>query len=373
MRLDIHFHAAGIGSDLGKAKAHQDIYRSPAAKQKWFVRLVGAVLEDEYRKRGGATDEHGRITTDGTFAVAQHIVSTSDELDGAVLLALDGWYTDGALDPDKTEVLVTNRYLAAKIDKPFFFGASVNPNRRDWEAELDWVIESEAVLMKWIPSVQNIVVDSPDLREFYSRLSRSGIPLLCHSGPEFAFSQGPGRGAFDDYRKLEFALDLGVKVIVAHCAMPMFPSPNHHEARQFLAFMKAVNGDGQARLWADTSAIVTGTHVVSISEIVHEYPPEWLVHGSDFPIPVDGWAYLPWITHDVTPAEYWQIVNTRNPLDRDVRSKRAMGLPDSILENWRGLLRMPESWNRLQARSATKLCPRKFPTSATSCDREHGI
>ncbi len=349
MIIDIHFHAIGTGSDLEKALANQDAYAAPAAKRKWLARLVSAVIEGEYKHMGGATDDQGQVTTDGTFGVAAGLLSTSEELDGAVLLALDGWYTDGSIDSEKTELFVPNRYLAAKVrelnakldGKRFYLGASVNPNRGDWEKELDWVIESDAVLIKWIPSVQNIALDSPSLRGFYGRLARAGIPLLCHTGPEFAFSEGPGRGSFDDYRKLAFPLSEGVKVIAAHCAMPLFPSPDHHEAKEFLAFMKAANGDGETRFWADTSAIATGTHVAAVSEIAESYPPAWLVHGSDFPIPTTDWANLPWITHDVTPEEYLQIVRTKNPLDRDVRSKRAMGLSDSILQNWKSVLRMP--------------------------------
>ncbi len=360
MRIDIHFHAIGTGSDLGKALANKDAYAAPAAKRKWLARLVSAIVEDEYKHMGGATDGQRNVTTDGTFDVAASLLSTSEELDGAVLLALDGWYTGGAIDPEKTELFVPNRYLAGKVrqinanlkGKRFYLGASVNPNRGDWEKELEWAIESDAVLMKWIPSVQNVAVDSPSLREFYARLARSGIPLLCHTGPEFAFSEGPGRGSFDDYRKLEVPLSEGVKVIAAHCAMPIFPSPDHREAKEFLAFMKAANGDGKTRFWADTSAIATGTHVAALSEIAESYPPAWLVYGSDFPIPATDWANLPWIIHDVTPEEYLQIVRTKNPLDRDVRSKRAMGLSDSILQNWKSVLRMPK--NKTVARVPAK-------------------
>jgi hypothetical protein len=47
------------------------------------------------------------------------------------------------------------------------------------------------------------------------------------------------------------------------------------------------------------------------------------------------------VTHGVTIEEYLGIKKTKNPLDRDVRIKRAQGFSDSILENAGKVLRLP--------------------------------
>jgi hypothetical protein len=66
------------------------------------------------------------------------------------------------------------------------------------------------------------------------------------------------------------------------------------------------------------------------------------VHGTDFPIPIDGLPHLPWVTTGITPKEYIEICNTKNPFDRDVVIKRAHGFHDSILENAAKVLRLPQ-------------------------------
>ena len=73
---------------------------------------------------------------------------------------------------------------------------------------------------------------------------------------------------------------------------------------------------------------------------MNRFRPEWLVHGSDFPIPIDGWPHLPWVTAGVTPKEYMEILKTKNPLDRDAKIKRAHGSSGRILTNSKKVLRM---------------------------------
>jgi len=57
---------------------------------------------------------------------------------------------------------------------------------------------------------------------------------------------------------------------------------------------------------------------------------------------ITGWVHLPGFTHDVTWAEYKQIRNTENLLDKDVMIKRAHGFSDTIPENAEKVLRLPQ-------------------------------
>jgi predicted TIM-barrel fold metal-dependent hydrolase len=295
--------------------------------------------------------------------LAYRILTSSEELDGIVLLALDAVYSprSGKLDEKKTDVWISNRFIAKAVQrlngqlanesdprkraKRFFYGASISPNRRDWREELEFVaLDTNAVLIKLIPSVQHIDLKDSKHKEFYKSLTSHGLPLLCHVGPEYSFPEGIREYKRDNFRLLERALDCGVTVIAAHCATPVFPPPiDRNEVREFHRFMKKYNSGSEIRLWGDTSAFCLSTRVSMVHEILETFTPKWLVHGSDFPVPIDGWVHLPFMTPDVTVKEYLQIQRTRNPLDKDVRIKRAHGFSDSILENAEKVLRMPKT------------------------------
>jgi hypothetical protein len=107
--------------------------------------------------------------------------------------------------------------------------------------------------------------------------------------------------------------------------------------------MEEYNTDDNVRLWADTSALSLSTRLPVISEIINTFPAKWLVHGTDFPIPIDSWPHLPLVTRDITPKEYITILKTKNPFDRDVKIKRAHGFSDAILENAKKVLRLPST------------------------------
>jgi predicted TIM-barrel fold metal-dependent hydrolase len=282
-------------------------------------------------------------------------LSTSKEIDRVVLLGLDALYgpRSGKLDRRKTDLWVSNGFLAKKVKelndqlmregfsrKKFYWGASVSPNRKDWEEELEFVIrDPNAVLMKLIPSVQHINLRDPKHKGYFESLARNNMPLLCHVGPEYSFPEGIREKDRDDFRLLDKPLECGVTVIAAHCATPVFPI-DKNETAEFGAFMRAANSGGTIQLWGDTSAFSLMTRIPILEEILETFPPEWLVHGSDFPIPIEGWVHLPGLTHDVSWEEYKKIKKTENLLDKDVMIKRAHGFSDSILENAEKVLRL---------------------------------
>jgi predicted TIM-barrel fold metal-dependent hydrolase len=225
--------------------------------------------------------------------------------------------------------------------KKFYWGASVSPNRKDWEREMEFVLDDpNAVLMKLIPSLQHVNLRDSRHKDYYESLARNNMPLLCHVGPEYSFPEGIREKERDDFRFLDKPLECGVTVIAAHCATPVFPI-DKNETKEFGAFMRSANSGGTIQLWGDTSAFSLLTRIPILEEIIETFPPEWLVHGSDFPIPIEGWVHLPGLTHDVTWEEHEQIKNTENLLDKDVVIKRAHGFSDSILGNAEKVLRQP--------------------------------
>jgi predicted TIM-barrel fold metal-dependent hydrolase len=354
MKIDIHCHAIGKGRDI--TQVDTEVFFKPEDNQHYLTRILYNLIEEDLIRMEGDLNRDGTISTDEYFNLLYKMLSSSEELDGIVLLALDAVYSPktGILDERKTDLWVSNRFLSGKVDelnkrlntenvqgKRFYFGASVSPNRNDWEKELDFVVtRTDAVLVKLIPSTQHIKLMDERHDDFYNALAEKGMPLLCHVGPEYSFPEGIRNKQLDNFKYLEKPLEHGVTVIAAHCASPVFPIIDTNLMKDFYRFMKDVNAGGTIRLWADTSALSLSTRLPFIPEILETFPAKYLVHGSDFPIPIDGWPHLPLITHDVTPEEYIKICKTKNPFDRDVRIKRAHGFADSILKNTEKVLRL---------------------------------
>jgi uncharacterized protein len=360
MRIDMHCHVVGNGRDIHNADA--DVYLYAEDNQHWFTRILYNLLDKDLKEMEADLNRDGIISTDEYFELVYRFLTSSEEIDGIVLLALDALFSPdtGELNEKKTDIWVTNRFLSHKIralnsrlqseanpekrKKKFFLGASVNPNRKDWEAELEYVIyRTEAVLVKLIPSTQHINLNDKRHTAFYQAMSKAKIPLLCHVGPEYSFPEGIRNRHLDNYQRLKRPLECGVTVIAAHCASPVFPVVDRNVIKDFYRFMTDHNTDGEVRLWADTSALSLTTRLPYIREIMETFNPDWLVNGSDFPIPIDGWTHLPLVTHDVTPGEYINICKTKNPFDRDIKIKRAHGFSDSVLENGEKVLRLPKA------------------------------
>lgn len=353
MKIDIHCHVIGNGTDINNVD--NDVFLYAEDNQHWFTRILYNMLEDDLVRMEADLNRDGIISTDEYFELLYRLFSSSKEIDGMVLLALDAVYfpKTGKLDEQKTDLWVSNKFLSRKVrelnkrlqdegsNKRFFFGASISPNRKDWEKELEYVInQTEAVLVKLIPSTQHIHLMNEKHRKFYNALRSTNLPLLCHVGPEYSFPEGIREKELDNFRYLEKPIECGVTVIAAHCATPVFPIVDKKMIKEFYSFMKNANSGGKVRLWADTSALSVSTRLPFIPEIIDTFPSEWLVHGSDFPIPIDGWTHLPLVTHDITPEEYIGICKTKNPFDRDVRIKQAHGFSNAIIENAEKVLRI---------------------------------
>ncbi len=352
MKIDVHCHVIGNGKDINNVD--RDVYLYAEDNQHWFTRILANLVDDELVRLEADLNRDGIIATGEYFELLYKMLANSEETDGVVLLALDALFAPktGVLDVERTDLWVSNRFLAGKVGelndrlissghgtKRFYFGASVSPNRKDWKDELDFADSAGAVLVKLIPSTQHINLADRRHREFYKSLAEKSIPLLCHVGPEYSFPEGIRNKRLDNFRYLDLPLDCGVEVIAGHCASPVFPVIDRNMMKDFFKFMEKTNTGG-VKLWADTSALSLSTRLPLVPEILDTFPSEWLVHGTDFPIPIDGWTHLPLITEDVTPEEYLGIVKTRNPFDRDVRIKRAHGFDDALLENAEKVLRV---------------------------------
>jgi hypothetical protein len=249
-----------------------------------------------------------------------------------VALALDAVYDDsGRRDARRTNFYVANDYVLelARADTRFLPGVSVNPKRWDALDEIDRCVEQGAVLLKWLPNCQGFDPTDPALVPFYRRLAEARLPLLCHTGPEYALTASRGRAVRLGFLRL--ALDEGVTVIAAHGGGADVRDPGRAfstTARMLLDY---------PNLYADTSAFTQPNRTWFLRRFLrHPELHEKLVHGSDVPLPVIPWLFL----GRLPLREIIRLSQVANPMDRDCLIKQALGFPAGIFRRASGLLRM---------------------------------
>ena len=187
--------------------------------------------------------------------------------------------------PEQSPFYTPNAYalqLAARHDD-LVACVSIHPYRTDAVDRLDAAADVGAVAVKWLPNAMGIDPASPRCERFYRRLAGLGLPLITHAGQEYAVHAAHGQDLGDPLR-LRTALDLGVRVVVAHCA-----SLGSFEGEaSFDRFMRLFTDPSyDTNLFGDISAL---TQINRSTEPLQELiaAPELhhrLVNGSDYPLP----------------------------------------------------------------------------------------
>ncbi|WP_432821828.1 amidohydrolase family protein [Trichloromonas sp.] len=326
--IDMHAHIAGIGA------GGSNCYVSPDLRNNWRY--------DIYLKAFGLTqkdlEEHGDQLA---FEKASQRLAVSQQVDGAVILALDGVVNQaGELDLERTEVYIPNDFVSretAKYDN-LFFGASINPYRKDALQRLEQVKADGAVLIKWLPAIQQI--DPSDLRltPFYSKLIELELPLLVHTGAERSFSRA--NDDLGDPMLLRLPLELGVTVIAAHVATTGKTDSESNFERLVGLFPEYPN------LYADISSLTQLNKLWYLPKVLdHPEIHDRLLYGTDFPLGetslfgvrlVSPWYFpfrLGW-------ARLRHIARIENPWDRDLELKKALGFGPEIFTRPAKLLKI---------------------------------
>jgi len=272
-------------------------------------------------------------------AIRHHLlgaINSSKCVDQSVLLAMDQVYSEsGVAQPHATPLYVPNRYIAvlARSEPRVLFGCSIHPYRFDWRDELEYCLENRAVLCKWIPSSQLIDPGHPNCLAFYKKLAEHHLPLLTHTGPEYAIpTSEKAYNEFNNPKHMRRALDEGVTVILAHCALPYFWFLDGDYQVDFDEFLKLFDEAQRKgwRLYADVSALCTPLRSPYIETIKERVPADRLVFGSDYPIPLFELSYnqsknlLNWLRF------ISKVRLMRNPLDKNYMLIKEMGLGDTL-------------------------------------------
>jgi hypothetical protein len=311
--VDMHCHVGLIGDENPRWGKMSDWYRQQVVYRVflWYGRIDADPV------------------TDSVLRVATEEAIGGSSVDHVVGLALDPVYDQsGQRREDLSHMWVDNDYvldLRTSLGDKVLLGASVHPYDKEFEARVRQYVEAGAVLLKWLPSSQQIDLGDERVQRRLRFLAtvRDGAPLpvLLHVGPEYAIpSMDPGAAGYDclswnwwDGMKNRFrgkdrwhqprtkeieenlraGLGEGAVLIFAHCGLPYY-APNwlkrvleHSEfktIRRYLEDFPASSTEG-GRCYTDVSACVTPFRRTYFSAI-KKLPPESLVFGSDFPTPV---------------------------------------------------------------------------------------
>lgn len=311
MKLDIHVHLAGLGT------GGSGCWLSPRFRSRWSFRLLSRIYGFTRERMLGSVDQ------EWAASIAERV--RTSELDAAVALGFDGVYgQDGEPDLSRSQMIVPPEWVfeACRTHPELLPGPSINPYRRDALDRLEESISGGAVLIKWLPSAMAIDPADPSIRPFYDRMAASGLPLLVHSGgSERTFAEVAP--AMKDLRRLRLPLEAGVPVICAHSGVPVHLSRDENQ----LPFLREMLREFP-HLWVDNSGISNPSRFRHLPRLAKDPEiAERTLYGSDYPVPS-----LPFLYRRSLGAQRMQAVQReRNPFQRDIALKRALGYPEATL------------------------------------------
>lgn len=325
--IDMHCHVAGIGAGGSGCFVSGSIRRS--WKYRIFLKAFGVTEKDLLREGDGLILKR-----------LSESLSRSRSVEFAVVLALDCVVgEDGELDLKNTELYIPNNFVATEVRKypNLLFGASINPYHRDAIQRLENAARDGAVLVKWLPPIQNIDPSDPRFIPFYLKLKDLGLPLLTHTGEEGSFTRS--NDELGDPELLRLPLSLGVTVIAAHSAC----SGRSHGESNYARFIRLCRV--YPNLYGDISSLTQINRLGRLQRVLKQ--PELrgrLLYGTDMPLINTGivanFAFL----FRFSPSQMIAIDRISNPWDRDVALKEALGVRKEIFTRAAGCLKLNKNY-----------------------------
>ncbi len=210
------------------------------------------------------------------------------------ILAFDHNYnSDGAINAAKSEFYVSNDYMFGVYEKyPDLFVPviSVHPYRKDAVQELEKWAKKGVKWIKWLPNAQGIDASNPRIDEYYKMMKKHGMILLTHVGEEQAVEAKEDQKLGNPllFRR---PLDMGVKVVMAHCASLGSDEDldnSNKKVPSFELFMRLMNDKKyEGLLYGEISATTQFNRLPTPILTLLENPNlhKRLVNGSDYPLP----------------------------------------------------------------------------------------
>ncbi|GAB3528424.1 amidohydrolase family protein [Pontibacter brevis] len=331
--FDYHAHMLGFGTSGSGiwVNPEMDSFLHPEDKTKLHVYISASGIED----REKADEQY-----------LQRFLNLIGDLpypSKTFVLALDKSYnTDGTENLNNTKAYVPNEYVMQVCQQnPRVFSPciSVHPYRKDALEELEKWANRGVRMVKWIPNEMAIDASSRACESFFEKMVELDMVLLTHTGDEDALKV-VGLQHLGNPLLFIKPLDMGVKIIMAHCAglgtnqaFDREDKPMEKNYKLFLRLMEEPRYVGQ--LWGDISGLVqinrSGEPLKAILErqdIHHR-----LINGTDYPLPAinsvvstKALAQMGYLEQEhVAPLNE---IYSRNPLLFDFVLKRTLHHPD---------------------------------------------
>jgi hypothetical protein len=408
--IDHHVHVVGIGDrvtifDERLPKAKQDGCRADDFKRtpiyinpKRFSFFKNPILYIKTRSLMAATgvtdgfwNSLNRYEANNNYV--RHLLNlvsnyrpNSKKPGKFLLLAMDGHYVNGEIDWPQTDLNIPSRYVIRLSDcmnklyqtekltdfSPFMPAISIHPERADALERLS-ALSSHSNHLKWLPNTMNINPAEPKIGPFINLIKRLDITLITHTGHEEATEALDEHQHYGNPTLHQQALDLGVKVIMAHAGYKGTSLHHQHgEERDntelfnemLVKYPNSAKGGLSASVFIEKRGVATysglndhqamGPLAKQLQRFLtdqDELYAERLLYGSDYPLPsigflnpVNNLAYWGFLDEQQVELlnEIWEI----NPLLYDFVLKRTIHhpdnenhqLPDSMFMQWQNHL-----------------------------------
>ncbi len=283
---DCHVHVAGVGD------GNTGVWVTPQMQSLFHP---WQRLQRRFYLNASCTEHEGSVDEDFVRRLLQYLEVFPPGAK-AMLLAFDFHYDEnGTRREDLSAFFIPNRYaadLARRFPDRFEWICSIHPYRVDAVDELHWSARQGARAVKWLPSAMGMDPASPKCDRFYQALARLNLPLLSHGGAEQAV-HGGSMAELNNPLRLRRPMDLGVRVIVAHCAslgenIDIDRGPNGPRLEAFELFGRLMDEPRyEGRLFGDISAVTQANRTESVLATLIRHV-EWharLINGSDYPLP----------------------------------------------------------------------------------------
>ncbi|MDH3997460.1 MAG: amidohydrolase family protein [Desulfuromonadales bacterium] len=318
--IDMHVHVAGVGAD------GSGCHVSPKLRKNWRYK--------SYLKAFNLTEREMKLHGDRlVFQRLSEMLDQSRGVKAAVVLALDGVIDEaGELDLTQTETYVPNDFVASGITRypNLLYGASVNPYRHDALQRLEQAKADGAVLIKWLPAIQQIDPSDQRIIPFYNKLVELKLVLLTHAGGERSFTTASEH--LGDPELLRLPLSLGVKVVAAHAATTGKSDGEENMQRLLRMFPEYPN------LYADISSLTQINKLRYLPRLLQHDVHDRLIYGTDFPL-INTPLVSPWhYPKSLSLRQMRRIAAVDSPWDRDLLIKAALGTPREVFYRWGELL-----------------------------------
>jgi len=283
---DCHVHLAGLGDGGSGIEIGPQLSSplQPLQPVQYAQRLF-------YMNAGCAHDAPGAVDA----AYVARLLNLCDAMPEGfkVMLFAFARFHDaaGQPHPERSAFYVPNAWaakLAGEFPARFEWVASLHPYHAAAVDDLKQAIAGGARAIKWLPSAQGMDPASAKCEAFYRVLAESGTPLIVHCGEEKAV-KGSDTQAYGNPLRLRRALDLGVRIVVAHCATMGDDLDDDGMVRPSFELFLKVMAEARARdlLYGDVSAITLRNRQPAVIRTLLEREDlhDRLLQGSDYPLP----------------------------------------------------------------------------------------